>query len=356
MQTIHTTIKNLSASMMLLPMCLGLFVMSLTSCDKEADNISIETTQLQYDGHFFAGLYVPDYNTETSLAKERVYSSNYTSAIESANYLCCDDTIAGNITLDVVNSGSGTLAIKPTEDMVLHLDLLNTDGNAVKDAFKTGPLARIYTSFYCAHEAGLITDDEMDKLNDIYNNYADTLHFSDIQTTSFPLIERGASIVTFDEEQNSFYCKTNLNKVSYTVTSSLPALVKYAQQLLPKLSADPNYVTYYEYVAAALKYIAALPQKSEMSNPNGWMMLQYANYSTTFAITVESSYDEHNVLLDNFSKLVFGSYTIDYSKFDTNDPLAYITDATGDPVNYLWLELSYSGNMLSDEIWTETNE
>ena len=313
--------------------CFALSLMLMTSCDKEADKLKIETRTLDYSGTFFMYLYSSDMNSEEK-------------------YMNIDiDTVPGNIKIDVTNEGYAVANFVPGREIRLatpFFEILkdndgynaeDSEGNYIytttpMDVYENSPILKLYNA---VNEDTNVTDNEKKDLRKLLCEIKDTITISPFTTSRIPLIQQGASIASYDYEQNSFYSKYTLGDVAYSHKSSLAGVIKYVKQnLLAKMAADKKATA-----EAAIQKIVSINSSAtgKMSNVWGRLTLQYMNNYCDYDMRIESEKERPNEMLVNISKILYGE------------------DAEGNPDIDLWFLISYVGHMGDSSFdWVEQRE
>ena len=215
--------------------CFALSLMLMTSCDKEADKLKIETRTLDYSGTFFMYL----------------YSTDMTSV---EDYMNIDiDTVPGNIKIDVSNEGYAVANFVPGREIRLATPfferVIDGDGGYAEDSegnyiytttplevYEKSPILKLYNA---VNEDANVTPDEKTKMRELLCEIKDTITISPFTTSRVSMVQQGAAIASYDYEQNSFYSPYTLGDVAYSHKSSLTGVIKYVRQnLLAKMAAD----------------------------------------------------------------------------------------------------------------------
>ena len=313
--------------------CFALSLMLMTSCDKEADKLKIETRTLDYSGTFFMYLYSSDMNSEEK-------------------YMNIDiDTVPGNIKIDVTNEGYAVANFVPGREIRLATPfferVIDGDGDYAEDSegiyiytttplevYEKSPILKLYNA---VNEDTNVTDNEKKDLRKLLCEIKDTITISPFTTSRIPLIQQGASIASYDYEQNSFYSKYTLGDVAYSHKSSLAGVIKYVKQNLLAKMADKKKAT----AEAAIQKIISINSSAtgKMSNVWGRVTLQYMNNYCDYDMRIESEKERPNEMLVNISKILYGE------------------DAEGNPDIDLWFLISYIGHMGDSSFdWVEQRE
>ena len=289
--------------------CFALSLMLMTSCDKEADKLEIETRTLDYSGTFYMYLYSDDISEESL------------SAIDV-------DTVPGNIKIDVSNEGYAIANFVPGREIRLATPFLykveerdengeivydengevvyrkDNDGYYIytipMDIYKDSPITKLFNA---VDEDVNITDAERTTLRRKLGEIRDTMTISPFTTSKIPLIQQGATIVSYDYEQNSFYSAyTLVEEEKYSHKSSLTEVITYVRDnLLPKM------VTGKKDAEEAIQKIEDI-NSSTTGKMNVWgrLTLQYMNYYCDYGMRIESEEKRPNELLVNISKILYG--------------------------------------------------
>ena len=308
--------------------------MLMTSCDKEADKLQIETTTLNYSGTFYMYLYSDDISEESM------------SAIDI-------DTVPGNIKIDVSNEGSAIVNFVPGREIRLATPFFykveDENGDYLKDSegyyiytipmdiYKDSPITKLFNA---VDEDVYITDAERTTLRRMLGEIRDTMTISPFTTSKIPLIQQGATIVSYDYEQNSFYSAyTLVDEETYSHKSSLAKVINYVKDnLLSKMAPDKKATA-----EAAIQNILSI-NASTTGKMNVWgrLTLQYMNYYCDYGMRIESEKDRPNEMLVNISKVLYGD--------DKGD-------GTGNPIKDLEFVIGYVGHMGDSSFdWVEQRE
>lgn len=312
--------------------CFALSLMLMTSCDKEADKLQIETTTLNYSGTFYMFL----------------YSTDMISTEENMNIDI--DTVPGNIKIDVSNEGSAIVNFVPGREIRLATPFFykveDENGDYLKDSegyyiytipmdiYKDSPITKLFNA---VDEDVNITDAERTTLRRMLGEIRDTMTISPFTTSRIPLIQQGATIVSYDYEQNSFYSAYNLvEEETYSHKSSLAKVIKYvSDNLLSKMAADKKATA----EAAIQKILSINASTTGKMNVWGRLTLQYMNYYCDYGMRIESEKERPNEMLVNISKVLYGE------------------DAEGNPNKDLEFVIGYIGHMGDSSFdWVEQRE
>ena len=312
--------------------CFALSLTLMTSCDKEADKLEIETRTLDYSGTFFMYLYSDDISEESMLAIDI-------------------DTVPGNIKIDVSNEGYAIANFVPGREIRLATPFFykyeNADGEYEKDnegyyiytipmdIYKDSPITKLYNA---VDEDVNVTDAERTALRRMLGEIRDTITISPFTTSKIPLIQQGATIVSYDYEQNSFYSAyTLVEEETYSHKSSLAKVIKYVKEnLLSKMAADKR-----DAANTAIDKIVSI-NSSTTGKMNVWgrLTMQYMNYYCDYGMRIESEKERPNELLVNISKILYGE-----------------DEKTHNPIKDLGLVIGYVGHMgESSGNWEERRE
>ena len=313
--------------------CFALSLMLMTSCDKEADKLKIETRTLDYSGTFFMYLYSSDMNSEEK-------------------YMNIDiDTVPGNIKIDVTNEGYAVANFVPGREIRLATPfferVIDGDGDYAEDSegnyiytttplevYEKSPILKLYNA---VNEDANVTPDEKTKMRELLCEIKDTITISPFTTSRVSMVQQGAAIASYDYEQNSFYSPYTLGDVAYSHKSSLTGVIKYVRQnLLAKMAADKKATA-----EAAIQKIISINSSAtgKMSNVWGRVTLQYMNNYCDYDMRIESEKERPNEMLVNISKILYGE------------------DAEGNPDKDLWFLISYTGHMGDSSFdWVEQRE
>lgn len=305
--------------------CFALSLMLMTSCDKEADKLKIETKTLDYSGTFYMCLYPAD----------------VTSTDENINIEI--DTVPGNIKVDISSKGYAVVDFVPGREIRLTIPLFNYDvdsegdyiySTTPLDIYEDSPILKLYNA---VNEDVNVTDGEKTELWNKLCGINNTITIAPFKTSRIPLIEQGASIVSYDFEQNTFYSSYTLGDVSYSYSSNLGIAINYVKDnLLSKMAADKK-----ASAEEAIQKINAIASSvtGKMANVWGRLTLQYMNYYCDYEMRIQSEDDRPNEMLVNISKLLYGE------------------DSEGKPNKDLWFLIGYMGHMGDSSFdWEEQRE
>ena len=312
--------------------CFALSLMLMTSCDKEADKLKIETETLNYSGTFYMLLCTAEFN----------------SAEDNINIDI--DTVPGNIKIDISNEGYAVVDFVPGREINLTIPFFyreeDADGDYVEDAegnyiytaipmdiYEKSPILKLYNA---VNEDVYVSDDEKVELRKLLCEIKNTITIAPFKTSRIPLIQQGASIVSYDFEQNTFYSSYTLGDVAYSYKSNLVETIKYVKQnLLSKMAADKKATA-----EAAIQTIENIASSitGKMGNAWGRLTVQYMNYYCDYDMRIQSEEERPNEMLVNISKLLYG-------------------EDNGKPIKDLWFNIGYVGHMGdSSGDWEEKRE
>jgi hypothetical protein len=312
--------------------CFALSLMLMTSCDKEADKLKIETETLNYSGTFYMLLCTAEFN----------------SAEDNINIDI--DTVPGNIKIDISNEGYAVVDFVPGREINLTIPFFyreeDADGDYVEDAegnyiytaipmdiYEKSPILKLYNA---VNEDVNVLDDEKVELRNLLCEIKNTITIAPFKTSRIPLIQQGASIVSYDFEQNTFYSSYTLGDVAYSYKSNLVETIKYVKQnLLSKMAADKKATA-----EAAIQTIENIASSitGKMGNAWGRLTVQYMNYYCDYDMRIQSEEERPNEMLVNISKLLYG-------------------EENGKPIKDLWFNIGYVGHMGdSSGAWEEKRE
>ena len=312
--------------------CFALSLMLMTSCDKEADKLKIETETLNYSGTFYMLLCTAEFN----------------SAEDNINIDI--DTVPGNIKIDISNEGYAVVDFVPGREINLTIPFFyreeDADGDYVEDAegnyiytaipmdiYEKSPILKLYNA---VNEDVNVSDDEKVELRKLLCEIKNTITIAPFKTSRIPLIQQGASIVSYDFEQNTFYSSYTLGDVAYSYKSNLVETIKYVKQnLLSKMAADKKATA-----EAAIQTIETIASSitGKMGNAWGRLTVQYMNYYCDYDMRIQSEEERPNEMLVNISKLLYG-------------------EENGKPIKDLWFRIGYIGHMGDSNFdWVEQRE
>ena len=312
--------------------CFALSLMLMTSCDKEADKLKIETETLNYSGTFYMLLCTAEFN----------------SAEDNINIDI--DTVPGNIKIDISNEGYAVVDFVPGREINLTIPFFyreeDADGDYVEDAegnyiytaipmdiYEKSPILKLYNA---VNEDVYVSDDEKVELRKLLCEIKNTITIAPFKTSRIPLIQQGASIVSYDFEQNTFYSSYTLGDVAYSYKSNLVETIKYVKQnLLSKMAADKKATA-----EAAIQTIENIASSitGKMGNAWGRLTVQYMNYYCDYDMRIQSEEERPNEMLVNISKLLYG-------------------EENGKPIKDLWFRIGYIGHMGDSSFdWVEQRE
>lgn len=317
--------------------CFALSLMLMTSCDKEADKLEIETRTLDYSGTFYMYLY----STDMALDSESRFNLDI-------------DTVPGNIKINVSNEGYAVVDFVPGREIRLTTPFFEREpnpdpegvdpyakddkGNYIYtttplDVYGYSPILKLYNA---VNDDANVTDAEKTELRKLLCEIKDTISISPFTTSRIPLIQQGATIVSYDFEQNSFFSPFTLGDVAYSHKSSLTKVIKYIEDnLLSKMASGKDAAT------EAINTIRSISSSAtgKMNNTWGRLTLQYMNSYCDYDMRIESDDDRPNEMLVNISKVLYGE------------------NEKGKPYRDLWLFIEYIGQMGDSSFdWVEQRE
>lgn len=314
--------------------CFTLSLMLMTSCDKEADKLEIETEILDYSGTFFMFLYA----TDTDSSDRGIFNVDI-------------DTVPGNIKIDVSNEGYAIVNFVPGREIHLATPFFEREiddkgdyvedskGNYIyttipMDVYENSPILKLYNA---VNEDVNVTSDEKTELRKLLCEIKDTISISPFTTSRIPLIQQGASIASYDYEQNSYYSSYTIADETYSHKSSMTVVIKYVRQnLLSKMAADKK-----ANAEAAIQKIISINSTAtgKMNNTWGRVTLQYMNYYCDYDMRIESENERPNEMLVNISKILYGE------------------DKDGNPLKNIWFLIEYTGQLGDSNFdWVEQKE
>ena len=304
--------------------CFALSLMLMTSCDKEADKLKIETETLNYSGTFYMFLNATD--MEDSSIDQDTINVNF-------------DALPGNIKIDISNEGYGVVDFVPGREINLTIPFLDRVKvgeeiiyTAPMDIYKDSPITKLYNAV--DEDAGVPAADK-DKLDKMICDIKNTITIAPFKTSRIPLIQQGAAIVSYDFEQNSFYSPYTLGDVAYSYKSNIAEVIKYVEEnLLSNMTDKKGSAT------QAINEIRTIASSvtGKMSNVWGRLTLLYMNYYCDYDMRIQSEEERPNEMLVNISKLLFG-------------------EKNGNPNKDLWFNIVYVGHMGdSSGAWEEKRE
>lgn len=274
---------------------------AFASCDKDADKVAVVNGQVVYDGYFDFSLYVPEYAME----------------INNSNALC-SDSVPGTFLFDA--SSDGLLYSHPEfkETVDLRLPFLQSDGE-VLEIYRGGMLAKLYYRLKAAADKGLLPMAEFDEVRNELDTIVDHLTIKELKTSKIPWVYAGSTIVTYDNEQNSYYARFTLEDAEYVRESNIFTVL---QKLRPHFEQWSDEKTLTDEDVKDLKNLQQQREKS-IYNGGGWCTMSNTNYSMSADIHIEQA----TGLLDDLSISLFGR------------------DKNGKPAKELWIVLRYFGGL-----------
>ena len=304
--------------------CFALSLMLMTSCDKEADKLKIETETLNYSGTFYMFLNATDMED---------------SSIDLDTININLDEVPGNIKIDISSEGYGVVDFVPGREINLTIPFLDRVKvgeeiiyTAPMDIYKDSPITKLYNAV--DEDAGVPAADK-DKLDKMICDIKNTITIAPFKTSRIPLIQQGAAIVSYDFEQNSFYSPYTLGDVAYSYKSNIAEVIKYVEEnLLSNMTDKKGSAT------QAINEIRTIASSvtGKMSNVWGRLTLLYMNYYCDYDMRIQSEEERPNEMLVNISKLLFG-------------------EKNGNPNKDLWFRIGYIGHMGDSSFdWVEQRE
>ena len=304
--------------------CFALSLMLMTSCDKEADKLKIETETLNYSGTFYMFLNATDMED---------------SSIDLDTININLDEVPGNIKIDISSEGYGVVDFVPGREINLTIPFLDRVkvGEEIiytvpMDIYKDSPITKLYNAV--DEDAGVPAADK-DKLDKMICDIKNTITIAPFKTSRIPLIQQGAAIVSYDFEQNSFYSPYTLGDVAYSYKSNIAEVIKYVEEnLLSNMTDKKGSAT------QAINEIRTIASSvtGKMSNVWGRLTLLYMNYYCDYDMRIQSEEERPNEMIVNISKLLFG-------------------EKNGNPNKDLWFRIGYIGHMGDSSFdWVEQRE
>lgn len=313
--------------------CFALSLMLMTSCDKEADKLKIETETLNYSGTFYMLLCTAEFN----------------SAEDNLNIDI--DTVPGNIKIDISNEGYAVVDFVPGREINLTIPFFyreeDADGDYVEDAegnyiytaipmevYEKSPILKLYNA---VNEDNNVLEEKKTKLREKLCEIKNTITIAPFKTSKIPLIQQGAAIVSYDSEQKSFYSSYTLGDVEYSYKSSLTEVITYVKEDILPYNMSSGNRTSAENAIQAIESIAS-SVTGKMSNAWGRLTMQYMNYYCDYDMRIQSEDERPNEMLVNISKLLYG-------------------EENGKPIKDLWFNIGYIGHMGDSNFdWVEQRE
>lgn len=306
---------------------------TLTSCDKEADNVKMVRVSGTYNGNIEANLYMPEWDAE------------------KMNEILNDD---GSPSLASCVVKNGQLEVNFASDDMAHFTMKNLAGMAfkvpfldyeedadivyVRSSFAGGTLNSMFSIVENHYDSATPAGDPMNhkmskaefyKLVKMMEYIQDEISFENVRIQPVLMRELGANYCSYDEEQNSFYVRAKLEEMSYVRKTNLTDIANYIETSL---------LTYFtaEEKAAFQNFKSKIKLTGTISDAEGWCNISYSNYSPYIDLTI----DKATGLIDVLSMALYGPYKTDYEG-------KVVKDKDGNPVKMptLCLEIEYQGTI-----------
>ena len=303
MKHIATTIHTLAA--------LALVATALTACDNDANKTPFEEDYMYYQDVTKISLYTPDLDIE----KDPLCTSEG---------MLCTSEQEGTIVLYTAIEDQLQLFSRKYPEVPLALPFLDSDGN-VRSIFKDGVFANLYNSLKAAADAGKMDRQRFLNFQQQIAVIRDTLTIGGLESSNFPYIELGASLISWDEEQRSNYVKVTLSDTEFQRRSNVFYALQGIKDILEQWAAEGKFT---QQQIAELNAIAD-QQMGSISNAWGWMTMQYVNYSIDLNLHIEQA----DGLLDKLSTALYGK----------------------DSDRQLWLVISFNSNFIGANGYEEVN-
>lgn len=330
-------------------------LMGLASCDKDADNIALETVTGNYVGNVYVSLYTPDASIESD--------NNRWDAGDTLLYfpLCTHIHKNTNMGINFQGTQSVSLDFDSLQNLTFAIRYLNYGWTEeynphytakhkryqveIRTEYSNGLLAHLINPIMNAYvlpdkyENGdsVITSEDVAKLLELADTLSDTISLSNIKTSQMYIKEEGAGYVTYNTEQNSYYHQFTTETINYTRRSNINVLVQYVEsKLLPKFAAFSDGAA--QSLTEAIDNIKFyMPQSGTVSDGWGWGTFAYSNYRPDMDMHIERA----TGLLDGLSLLLYGP-NMDYVN---NKAVINSTTNRMEPKQDLWLLFDYYGNI-----------
>lgn len=277
----------------------------LSSCDKDATNIKLEKVTGTYNGDILASLYMPDYNVEQSNILLN----------ENSEPSLTDDTIRnGKLELYFSNNDEAHFSMKNLSGVKFRIPYILYHYNKefpeynyaeIRDIYAEGVLARVYgivsriyvNSFVNAKTQAdsAAIEERFYKFVELASVLEDTVTFRNIECEPLQMREVGATITSYDYEQNSYYERIRLKPFEFTRKSNISSIIAYIEaNYSADLTADDR-----TFLASCKDKIVS---QGTVSDATGWCLLSYSNYSPRLEMTIDNA----SGILDVLTTALFG--------------------------------------------------
>lgn len=255
-------------------------MLTMTSCDKDADNKKIQTVSGIYKGNVEAYLYIPDYFAE--LENMVIYSPDMSPALAN------DMDTKAEVNYTFTSGNNAVVSIRDLQGIHLEMDYLekDVDGELATDhtgryiprtTFASGALAEMLTIIRAC-----VSKEEYNAFAKNYmNKLVDDLHLINVMTKPLAMVENGAVLCSYDFEQNSIYERFYLEPFTFKRQSSM---TETTQQLQVLMAAHP--AEFAPYTERIKQIIGSYKMEGTISDASGWCSLTYANYRPCTSLTI----------------------------------------------------------------------
>ncbi len=260
-----------------------LLAVSIASCDDNANKREgFEGINL-YKGMTQISLYAPKWEIEND--------------DDAEDGKLCTNLFPTQFMIDISKDETAVITCDEMNGMDFRMPYLDAD-NEVRPIFRQGKFAHLYNKMKDAAEKGLIDPERFQQFQKDIKIINDTLSIGFIESCSLPLIERGASLTTWDDEQKSPYVRFSINDIHVERRSSIFTAILKIKDLLTK---------WYELGLISQEDLQLLQEiknqeKITITDGNGWMTSMYVNLHADFDMHLENA----TGLLDVVSGALFG--------------------------------------------------
>lgn len=310
-------------------------ILTLTSCDKDADNIELIKVSGTYNGNISAQLFMPDYDTETL---NSFINANGQPSI-------AEDTIrGGEVELNFSSDDSATFCLNHISGMKFRINFLilggEDDPGAVMPTFEGGLLAKYFLGIQRHYIDGDIPEAEYFQFAKALEYIEDTISIQNLSVQPFRMIERGATLSTFDFEQNSVYERTRFNDFSYSRKTNLSRALQFAEEKFGSIMTSKE-------KALSRTLINGIHLSGTITDAEAWTSMIYSNYRPYLEVTI----DQATGLLDSLTKALFGDCKLDIYGNPLKD-----SDGNLVPTRSLIINMLYEGNISNMDSFEQVKE
>lgn len=310
-------------------------ILTLTSCDKDANNVEIVKVSGMYSGDIFAQLFMPDYETETL---NTLINPNGQPSV-------AEDTIrGGEVQLNFSSDDSASFSLNHIPGMKFRIRFLllgdDDDPGAVMPSFEGGLLAKYFMGIQNHYLDGEISKADFRQFSKAMEYVEDTISIHNLSVRPFSMLERGALVTTFDFEQNSVYVRTLFNAFDYSRKTNLSSVFRFAEEKFGSVMTDQE-------KALSRTLINGTHLSGTVTDAEAWTSMIYSNYRPYLEVTI----DQATGLLDTLTLALFGDRKLDIYGNPLKD-----SDGNIIPTRTLIINMLYEGNISNMNSFEQVKE